>query len=103
MRVLDFYRLSYLGCPDFVGTYRLWMLHTTMLFGYTCIEFGTYFNLLVETALESCETRERLCFRGIYNGGLWEDDLHVYVLLRKTETQHHVSFDFIYLNSLSRV
>ena len=56
-----------------------------MFHGYTCIGFGTYFNLLVGIgALESCETRERLCFQGIYNGGLWEEDLHYSALKRES-------------------
>ena len=54
------------------------MLHTTMFLGYTWIGLGTYFNLLVGIgALESfgtCGTRSCSCFRGIYNGDLWEDD-----------------------------
>ena len=59
------------------------MLHTTMFLGYVCNRLGTYFHLLVGIgALESCGTREWLCFRGIYKGGLWEDDLHVSVLKR---------------------
>ena len=31
--------------------------------------------------MESCGTREWLVFRGIYKGGLWEDDLHVSALV----------------------
>ena len=57
-RILDFYRLSDLECPDFVGTTGLGC----------CIppwyhRLGTYFHLLVgiET-LESCGTRELLVF-----------------------------------------
>ena len=56
--ILDFYRLSDLKCPDFVGYYRPWMLHTTMFLGYVCNRLGTYFHLLVGIgALESCGTR----------------------------------------------
>ena len=57
---LDFYRLSGLVCPDFVGTiYWPWMLHTTMFLGYACNRLGTYFNLLVWAgALESSGTHE---------------------------------------------
>ena len=54
--ILDFYRLSDSGCPDFMD--RLWMLYSTMFLG-----LGTYFNLLVRIgAMESCGTRERLVF-----------------------------------------
>ena len=53
------------------------MLHTTMFLGYVCNRLGTYFHLLVGIGtLGSCGTR------GIYKGGLWEDDLHVSVLKR---------------------
>ena len=61
------------------------MLHTTMFLGYVCNRLGTYFHLLVGIgALESCGTREWLgwCFRGIYKGDLWENDLHVSALKR---------------------
>ena len=59
-RILDFYRLSDLECPDFVGT---WMLHTTMFLGYVCNRLGTYFHFLVGIgALESCGTGEWLVF-----------------------------------------
>ena len=62
-RILDFYRLSDLECPDFVGTTGLWMLHTTMFLGYVCNRLGTYFHLPVWIgALESCGTREWLVF-----------------------------------------
>ena len=59
------------------------MLHTTMFLGYVCNRLGTYFHLLVRIgALESCGTGNGWCFRGIYKGGLWEDDLHVSALKR---------------------
>ena len=53
--ILDFYRLSDLGCPDFVGTND---------FG-CCIPC---FSVMLTTGR---------CFRGIYNGSLWEDDFYV--------------------------
>ena len=57
------------------------MLHTTMFLCYAWNRFGTYFNLLVWIgALESCGTRERLVFRDIYEGGLWDDGGHVCTL-----------------------
>ena len=60
------------------GYYRPWMLHTTMFLGYVCNRLGTYFHLLVGTGvLERSEHENGWCFRGIYKGGLWEDDLHV--------------------------
>ena len=59
------------------------MLHTTMFLGYVCNRLGTYFHLLVGIgALESCGTREWLVFSWYYNGGLWENDLHVSALKR---------------------
>ena len=55
-RILDFYRLSDLVCPDFMATTGLGCC-------YACNSLGTYFNLLVWiVALESCGTRERLLF-----------------------------------------
>ena len=59
-RVLDFYRLSGLVCPDFVGTTGLGCCISACLFlGYACNSLGTYFNLLVWiVALESCGTHE---------------------------------------------
>ena len=74
-RILEFYRLSDLECPDFVGTTGLGCcIRPCFLVMFAT---GTYFLLLVGIgALESCGTRE-WSFRGIYKGGLWEDDLHV--------------------------
>ena len=58
-RVLDFYRLSDLVCPDFVGTAGLGCSIPPCFFVYACNRLGTYFNLLVWIgALESCGTRE---------------------------------------------
>ena len=57
-RILNFYRLSDLGCPDIVGTMALDVAyhHVSWL---ACNRLGTYFNLLVWIgALESCGTRE---------------------------------------------
>ena len=58
--ILDFYCLSDLACPDFVGTTGL---GCCMFLGYVCNRLGTYFHLLVGIwALESCGTREWLVF-----------------------------------------
>ena len=60
--ILDFYRLSDLKCPDFVGTTGLGCCIPPCL-GYVCNRLGTYFHLLVGIgALESCGTREWLVF-----------------------------------------
>ena len=54
------------------------MLHTTMFLGYACNRLGTYFNLLVWIGpWRIVEHVNDWCFRDIYKGGLWEDDLHV--------------------------
>ena len=59
------------------------MLHTTMFLGYACNRSGTYFNLLVWTgAWRVVEHVNDWCFRDIYKGGLWEDDLDVCSLKR---------------------
>ena len=62
-RILDFYRLSDLECPDFVGTTGLGCCIPPMFLVYVCNMLGTYFHLLVGIgALESCGTREWLVF-----------------------------------------
>ena len=59
------------------------MLHTTMFLGYVCNRLGTYFHLLVGYGpWRVVEHGNGWCFRGIYKGGLWEDDLHVSALKR---------------------
>ena len=58
------------------------MLHTTMFLGYVCNRLGTYFHLLV--GIGALEHVNGWCFRGIYKGGLWEDDLHVSALKSNT-------------------
>ena len=60
-RILDFYRLSDLECPDFVGTTGLGCCIPPCFL--VCNRLGTYFHLLVGIgALESCGTREWLVF-----------------------------------------
>ena len=62
-RILDFYRLSDLECPDFAGTTGLGCCIPTMFLGYVCNRLGTYFHLLVGIgALESYGTHEWLVF-----------------------------------------
>ena len=52
------------------------MLHTTMFLGYVCYRLGTYFHLFVGIGpWEVVEHVNGLCFRGIYESGLWKDDL----------------------------
>ena len=61
-RILDFYRLSDLECPDFVGTTGLGCC-IPPCFLVMFATLGTYFHLLVGIeALESCGTRELLVF-----------------------------------------
>ena len=70
-------RLSDLGCPDFVGTtgfgccippyFSVMRKYVTLLVG-----IGAF-----ETVVERVNG---WCFRGIYNRGLWDADLHVSVL-----------------------
>ena len=59
------------------------MLHTTMFLDYVCNRLGTYFHLLVGIGpWRVVEHMNGWCFRGIYKGGLWENDLHVSALKR---------------------
>ena len=66
-------------CPDFVGTTGL----GCCIPPYFLVMLGTYFNLLVWIVwpwrvvvhVNDC------CFRDIYKGGLWEQDLDVCALL----------------------
>ena len=54
------------------------MLYSTMFLDNTCVALGTHFNLLEE--LEPWRVVEHVngwCCRGIYNGGIWENDLYV--------------------------
>ena len=63
IRILDFYRLSNLGCPVFVGITGFRCCITTIFLGFARNGLGTYFNLLVGIgAFESCGTCERLVF-----------------------------------------
>ena len=58
-RILDLYRLSDLGCVDFVGTTGL----GCCILPCFLVMLGPYFNLPVWIgALESCGTREWLVF-----------------------------------------
>ena len=52
-RILDFYCLSDLVCPDFMGT-----TGCCIFLGYACNRLGTYFLLVWIGALESCGTHE---------------------------------------------
>ena len=76
--ILDCYRLSDLGCPDFLNTTGLGC----------CIP--PCFLVMLATDLERTlicwygkgpwrvvEHVNDWCFRDIYKGGLWEDDLYV--------------------------
>ena len=52
-----------------------------MFLGYAYNRLGTYFNLLVWTgAWRVVEHVNDWCFRDIYKGGLWEDDLYASAL-----------------------
>ena len=53
-----------------------------MFLSYTCIGFGTYFNLLVRIGTVRVPKHVNgWCFRGIYNGSLWEEDLQLLLVL----------------------
>ena len=61
--ILDFYRLSDLECPDFVGTTGLGCCIPPCFLIMFANRIGTYFHLLVGIgALESCGTHEWLVF-----------------------------------------
>ena len=62
-RILDFYRLSDLECPDFVGTTGLGCCISPCFLVMFAIGWERTFILLVGIgALESCGTREWLVF-----------------------------------------
>ena len=54
-----------------------------MFLGYACNRLGTYFDLLVSIGpWRVVEHMNDWCFRDIYKGDLWDDDLHVCALKR---------------------
>ena len=58
-RILDFYRLSDLACPDFVGTTGLGCCIPPCFLVMLATGWDHTFNLLLWIgALESCETHE---------------------------------------------
>ena len=63
-----------------------------MFHGYTCIGFGTFFNLLVRIgAWRVVKHVNDWCFRGINNGGLWEEDLH-YSALQVSGSSYKITY-----------
>ena len=99
-RILDFYRLSYLGCPDFMGTV-----------GFGCCISPPSFLVMLAMGWGrtlSCwygqgpwrvvEHANGWCLRGIYNyGGLWGDgsqvsapsSSEVITVINRTENKQH--------------
>ena len=77
-RILDFYCLSDLGCPDFVGTTGLGCCIPPCFF----VILATGWERTLICCLESCGTRE-WCFRAIYKGGPWEEDLYYVSTLKR--------------------
>ena len=73
-RILDFYRLSDLECPDFVGTTGLGCCIPPCFLVMFAIGWERTFICWPWRVVEHVNG---WCFRGIYKGGLWEDDLHV--------------------------
>ena len=80
-RILDFYRLPDLVCPDFVGNTGLgccippcFLVMFATTWERTLICWYWYWPWRVVEHVNDC------CFRDIYKGGLWEEDLYVCVL-----------------------
>ena len=75
---LDFSRLSDLECPDFVGTTRLGCcIPPCFLVMFATGWERTFICWLGQGPWRVVEHVNGWCFRGIYKGGLWENNLHV--------------------------
>ena len=81
LRVLDFHRLSYLGWPDLVGTTGIGCCVPPCFLVVLASGLGRTLICCRDRGLGELRntSRDSSCFRGIYNGGLWEEDLHVSV------------------------
>ena len=69
------------GCPDFVGPigFGCWILPCFLVMLATGWE-RTLICWYGQGPQRFVEHVNGWCFRGIYNGGLWENDLHVSAL-----------------------
>ena len=77
-RILDFYRLSDSVCPDFVGTTGLGCCIPPCFL--VMLAIGWERTLICWYGYGPWRVVEHVndwCFRDIYKGGLWDDDLHV--------------------------
>ena len=80
--ILDFYRLSASVCPDFMGTTGLGCCIPCFL---VMLAIGWESTLICWFGYGPWKVVEPVndwYFRNIYKGGLWDDDLHVFVLKR---------------------
>ena len=79
LSALVFYRLSYLGCPDVVGTTDFGFCIPPCFLGI--FASGLERTLICWYGYEPWGVVKHVngwCYRGIYNGGLWNDDLRAY-------------------------
>ena len=76
-RILEFYRLSDLECPDFVGTTSLGCCMPPFLVMLATSWVRTLICWYGQGPWRVVEHVNDWCFRDIYKDGLWEDDLYV--------------------------